>query len=717
MKSASYSVAAAAMLACGVPGSAFAGESGETAVQLPGISVTGAVRSTSQVLQMEGKAADGYRIDTIQNVGPLGAFSLLDTPYSVSVVPQDLISNLQAAAPDQVFRIAPSTQLYLSNARDGQTDVTIRGFSDPAVAEDGLRGTVFRMDLEDKERVEIFSGLTGFLFGPANPGGMINYVLKRPTSYRLNSVTVGDTGGANGYIHGDFGGSLDADGRFGYRVNLLAQGGDGVADNWNLQRFLVSGAFDIHVTSDFLLQLDAAYSDYRSKGIPPVWIFVPGALHPKAPDNSKNWGQSYTSDDSPVTKLGANFTYRINGMFTWRSGVKYVEQDQRNSLLVNNLSVSTGTFIPLIFRNAGLDTKVNSAYSFLDVKFQTGFVDHSLTAGVFGDITKTLQPPDRNNTAAFPAVTFDQPTPIPQPDLPAGTLPKVESNYLQHTNFVVGDSMKIGESWSALAGLNLTRIIDEAWDYTTPGAPETASYNKSKLSPAVSLIYKPLGEVSTYVSYIQGLEEGGVAPNTAANAFQILSPLTSTQYEVGTKANIDQAQLSAALFRIERPNQFLDTADNVFKQDGQEVHQGFELTVTGKVLPDLTLWGGVTLMDARVADAQANPALSGKRPIGIGGVSNQLAKLYAEYSVDAVPGLFLTGGVYYNGPFFSDALNKEKLPGYALVDLGARYVTTLSGTPTAFRLNVTNVGGKDYWQSSQFLGTPRTVMFSVQTQF
>src|SRR5262249_6901945 len=154
-----------------------------------------------------------------------GARELLDTPYAVSVTPLDLIENLQAAAPDQIFRINPSTQVFLPNARAGQTDVTIRGFSDPAVAEDGLRSTVFRMDIEDKERVEVLNGLSGVLFGPATPGGMINYVLKRPTSSPYTSLELGDTGGTNFFAHADLGGPIDAAGRFGYRVNLLAQDG------------------------------------------------------------------------------------------------------------------------------------------------------------------------------------------------------------------------------------------------------------------------------------------------------------------------------------------------------------------------------------------------------------------------------------------------------------------------------------------------------------
>lgn len=685
-------------------------------VQVPPVVVASPLLTPSQRLQTEGSTANGYRVDTVQNVGPLGDMPILDTPFSVNVMPLDLINNVQATTPDQLFKMNPSTQVYLPYGRMGETDVNIRGFDDPAVAEDGLRSTVYRMDLEDKERVEVIDGLTGFLFGPNNPGGMINYVLKRPTPYYLDSVTLGDAGGGTGYVHGDFGGPLDG-GRIGYRLNIVGEDGSGVTDGSHLQRALFSGAVDVHLTDDILLQFDASYSDFHNQGLPATWIFIPGVLHPSALDNSKDWGQPYTSGDDPVAKAGASLTYRINDSLTWRSGIKFVHDDEEDFLLQNNLVTAPGSYLALIFRNANVLQETESAYSLMDATFRTGFVAHKITAGFYGDIFNIYQPPDRNNTAVFGGQTFGGPTFIPEPILPAGMLGRVESNHLAHSNFVIGDTMAIGKSWELLAGVNDARIIDKSSDYTSPGNPPISSYNKSELSPAASLIYKPLANVSTYATYIQGLEEGGIAPDTAANAFAVLPPITSSEYEVGAKAKWGNMLLTADLFRIARPNQFLDPADNVFKEEGNEIHQGLELGISGKVTEDLTLWGGVTLMRSRVADAQASSALDGKRPIGIGGVSDQLAKLYAEYVIRQVPGLTLTGGVYYTGSYYSDALNNDRLPGFVTADLGVRYATRIYGSPTTFRLNVDNVANENYWLSSQYLGMPRTFLFSVQTQF
>lgn len=79
-----------------------------------------------------------------------------------------------------------------------------------------------------------------------------------------------------------------------------------------------------------------------------------------------------------------------------------------------------------------------------------------------------------------------------------------------------------------------------------------------------------------------------------------------------------------------------------------------------------------------------------------------------------MPGLTLTGGIYYTGRQAADAANTEFLPGVTTFDLGARYQTTLNGTPVTYRLNVSNLFNKNYWANSSYTGYPRTIAFSAQ---
>ena len=144
---------------------------------------------------------------------------------------------------------------------------------------------------------------------------------------------------------------------------------------------------------------------------------------------------------------------------------------------------------------------------------------------------------------------------------------------------------------------------------------------------------------------MQGLAAGGTAPATftynnvtkpVVNANDMLSPSTSEQYEVGAKANLDGIDLTAALFRIDVVNTEVDPADFVYKQDGREVHEGLELTGTGKITDRLTFVGGLTWMHAVIESATAAPLTNGKIPINVPDID---ARAYFEYALPWVPNL------------------------------------------------------------------------------
>ncbi|MBO6279163.1 MAG: TonB-dependent receptor, partial [Pseudomonas sp.] len=123
--------------------------------------------------------------------------------------------------------------------------------------------------------------------------------------------------------------------------------------------------------------------------------------------------------------------------------------------------------------------------------------------------------------------------------------------------------------------------------------------------------------------------------------------------------------------------------------------------------------GGFTLLDPKVKDAD-NKANDGNAPVD---VAKQLAKVYAEYDINALPGLALTGGAFYTGRQYTDVSNDYELPSFTTFDAGARYRMKVSENDLTLRMNVSNLANKDYWLNSHYLGDPRTVQFSAQLEF
>ena len=167
--------------------------------------------------------------------------------------------------------------------------------------------------------------------------------------------------------------------------------------------------------------------------------------------------------------------------------------------------------------------------------------------------------------------------------------------------------------------------------------------------------------------------------------------------------------LSGALFDIDKAYEFTN-AGNTYTQDGRQNHKGVEFSATGKLTRHLTVIGGVTLLDAGIRGGDSD----GKEPMN---VAKRIAKLYSEYALPSVPGLTLTGGVYFTGRQWADDDNTSRLPSYTTVDLGMRYATQAAGKPLTLRLYASNVADRNYWQNSYYVGPPRSVAFSAQIQF
>jgi len=673
---------------------------GAEAVLQP-VTVTAAAQPSPQ---RDGRAADGYRARAVSSVGVLDSMNLRDVPFSISVMPRELIENIQAQSPDDIYKINPSTRTIVAQGTGWSPVVGIRGFSTYDTAEDGLRRPYNHAAvLEDKERVEVLNGLSGFLYGAAAPAGIVNYVYKRPTRERLSSVTVGNYGGGQYYVHGDFGGRLDEAGHAGYRLNVVRQDGKTAIDDQKIDRMLVSGAVDWSLTDKLLLELTAVYNNYKTQSPLAYWNY--GIPHGRAPDASKNWSQPWIRDEFDNTKLMGRLTYQLNDQVTLRGAYSRSLVDRPVQDHTMN-SVSAAGYEQIAIHSGRTKNNFDAAQALVDVKFGTGTLAHTVTAGYFMYSSKDWGTTYNPNTGWSGPYSLSTPTRLQEPVFPRDASSPYVASKASNKNFVIGDNIKFSERWSALLGITRSQITTQDFDPT--GLKLQSDYDKSRNSPALSLLFKPVPWLTTYASYIEGLEMGGRAPDTASNSGSVMPPMVSKQKEVGIKADVRGMLLTAAVFDIEKAYEYTD-ANNIYTQSGRQNHKGVEFTATGKLTRRLTLLGGATLLDAAINGGD----YSGKAPVNVAKI---VAKLYAEYAL-AVPGLTATGGIFHTGRQWADEDNTDRLPASTTVDLGVRYTTQASGRPLTLRLSVSNVANKNYWANSHYVGAPRSVAFSAQYQF
>lgn len=714
------SLAVSPAFAQNTPPSSAGASTGPT--QIPPVAVTAPPLTQDQLLQTEGTAADGYRVDTVPDMGPWGSMPILDAPYSVNVMPLELLENTQTTLSDQVWQRNPFTQIFNTTDWGSPNRVATRGFFNNNQFIDGLQTEDIVNSIEDKQSVEVITGLSGFFYGPVSIGGVLESTLKRPTATPFADIAAGGMlgyGDPNGYIHGDFGGPIDPGGKVAYRINFVGQDGGGYTDQSTLRRGLLSGALDVHLTDNLLLQIDAEQNWYHTNGTAPDPEFT-GTVIPPAPNNSLQWGQKWAFYDVNDFRGAARLTWNINDAWRFRAAysgsTESASQIWTDDFVATDFTVTQAMdgFLDQYYTNLG-------GYAELDGTVVTGPLKHYL---VFKSSYHSFKSYGSDDDSIFVMLPGSCSLYVPcaqvsQPAVPVPQLPRYKDIQDDVYDNIVGDEIKITHQLSILAGVDWNQIVSRDWDAT--GA-ETSSYHAGNLSPSGSLVFKPWPNVSTYFTYMEGLQAGATAAQffsglPVTNANQVNAPTIDHQYELGAKWKLNKMLLTVALFDIERATDVYvpsGAAAYTLLPSGLEEHRGIELGISGKVTPDLTLWGGATWFNAKIVQQPQRPDLVGKEPAGI---AEMMAKIYGEYAIRPVPGLFLTGGVYYTGSQWVDALNTGKVPGFVTADIGARFNTRLYGRDTTFRFNVTNLAGANYWIQPGELGVPRTFWLTGEVKF
>jgi len=116
---------------------------------------------------------------------------LQDTPQSITVVGQKLISDQGATRLEDALKNVPGITLNAGEGAARGDTVNLRGFS--AFNDfflDGIRdAAVYSRDSFDLQEVEVIKGPSAVLFGRGSTGGAINQVSKAPLATALFSVT------------------------------------------------------------------------------------------------------------------------------------------------------------------------------------------------------------------------------------------------------------------------------------------------------------------------------------------------------------------------------------------------------------------------------------------------------------------------------------------------------------------------------------------------
>ena len=207
-----------------------------------------ALAGATDFVSVEGVARAGYRADTVTSLGLLGAEPLVDTPYTVNVLPSELIVNGQVKNFKEASKYLPLVEFQEMQGSEILRPATrgMQGSNMQNARMDGMGIVVTGANsMESLQQIEVLNGLGGALYGPANPSGMFNFVPKRPTEAPVRRMSLSYDGSsiATGQI--DFGGRAGTNRMFGYRVNAVGGDGETFVNNGDLTRKMISLAGDV----------------------------------------------------------------------------------------------------------------------------------------------------------------------------------------------------------------------------------------------------------------------------------------------------------------------------------------------------------------------------------------------------------------------------------------------------------------------------------------
>ena len=686
--------------------------------------LAGAAGAHAQQGSLPAVTVQGRTAAPVADVTGFGDVPLRDVPVSATVIDRTTLDARGARRlADLTVLDASVTDSY--NAPGYWDFLTVRGFTlnnQYNYRREGLpinAQTVIPLD--NKERIEILKGTSGIQAGTSAPGGLVNYVVKRPTQQPLRTVKLEAT--QRGSLLGalDLGGRFGPDHAFGYRFNVAQEQLRPQTRNLDGDRSLASLATDWRLSRDSVVEAEVEWS---RKSQPSQAAFsllgpvLPAPVDPRINLNNQPWSQPSVFEGLTGT---LRFEQALGTSWRWsvQAGSQRLRTDDREAFPFGCTAegnfdryCSNGTYDLYDFRSEDERRRMDAVSAALKGRVETAGIRHDLSFGLLQSRMRNRFNPQAFN---FAGVGNVQGT-LVVPASPGAVIPSTNQDE-RSTELSMADAIRWTERWSTWLGLRHTRLQRDT--VMTDGTSPT-SYGQSVDTPWAAVSYRVTPAAMVYASWGQGIESQ-VVPNLPqfANAGQALPAQKSRQLELGVKGGADRLAWQATWFRIHRPISNLDACNRLFiapctvASDGEAVHEGLEASAQWQG----AVWrvgGSAMVLDAKRRGSVVEPAINGLRPTNVPRVT---VRADAAMKVVAVPGLELQGSASHEGDRAVLADNTIALPAWTRFDAAVRYDTRLGGASTSWILGIDNITDRRYWRESPFMfshvylypGQPRTV--------
>jgi iron complex outermembrane receptor protein len=627
-------------------------------------------------------AVEGYVADETRT-GSKTDTPIEQIPQAVSVVGREEIDDRGAQKIDEALRYTAGVFTQPFGADSDTNWIYIRGFdaTQTGTYQDGLQlqsfafGAYF-IDSFLLERIETLKGPASAVYGSSNPGGIVNYVSKRPNGETFKTIEAGIDTNGTGYVGFDAGGSFSE--VVDYRLVGRLFGGDGYTDHEDQFRGVLSPSITWSPDAATSLTVLANYThmDLTHSGgtfLPYVGTVVDAPFGKIRRD--ANFTEPAIDDyERRQGSIGYEFAHTFDNDWTFRQNARIAAASVEEAYLYPNgyADLASGQLARVNFSH---DTDINSQLidNQIEGAVKTGALDHTLLGGFE---YKRFNIDQVQSSSVFGSTTpisaFDPIYGVPQPSEPVPYT--VQDLTQQQVGFYAQDQIRFGDGWIA----TLNGRYDHVWTETENrpnfyGLTEDAERDSGKWTGRAGLAYEfanglvPYASVASFFNPVIGTTGDGA----------LFKPETGEQVEVGLKykPTAFDGLFTVALFDLTRQN--TPTADpaDAFGfaqiQTGEIRSRGIELEGKVNLNDNWRVTAAFTTMDLEVAE-DTDRTIVGNRPFLI---PETQASAFVDYTFTqgALAGLSLGGGVRFVGSSYADRDNTLKVPDVTLADARIGY--------------------------------------------
>lgn len=650
-----------------------------------------------------------------------------ETPQSVDVVTQQRITDQKLLTITDALN--NTTGVYVQQYETNRAQFVSRGFEINTLMIDGVPTTwnqawssgEVSTSLALYDRVEIVRGATGMVTGAGEPSAAVNLIRKRATSKELTGTLELGYGRWNEW-RGMFDVSTPLNEAKTVRARVVGEYIDKQSwvDRLNNKNQSFYATVEADLTPRTLLSVGVAHQDDNSRGS--MWGGLPAWY---ADDSSTQWNRSKTTAANWTRWNNAydNYYLDLEHRFEndWKVKASYSYGDRKSDSYLLYLygapDRSTGLGMGAFPASYHVHTQQNDARLQVSGPLTLFGQKHELTFGyTYSD--QKFSADQRQAQSGFGAVSnfntwdgsFQEPV--------WGNSTYYGESSTQQEGFYGAAQISLLDPLRLTLGGRFTNYKRTGNDvYTTPYTSKITQ----QFTSFAGLTYDLTDNYSLYASYTDIFQP---QPYRDADG-KYIDPVLGKSYEGGIKAEFYEGKLnaSAALFRIKQDNlaqatgQYLPgTLTQIYRATVGATSEGFELDMSGEVLPNWNMSAGFTHYHLTDASGQDINSIYPRDTL----------RFFTTYKLPGfLHNLTVGGGVNWQSNLYTWAYNSQyelqkiSQGNFATVNLMARYQITKQ---VSAQLNIDNLFDRSYYNifnayNQITYGMPLNVRFSVKYQF